>query len=298
MAHRKHAGPSRPLRPIHVIHTLTAACLLAACTSAPQERTASPAATVPAIETTAATATATPLAPILDPAYGPRVEAKEGPYRFRIPAAYFRNQAGPYFDGSWDVHVRWPALGPVPLHKWRDLSIDEQATLVHVGYSYIDKVDIDTLLERYTTPDGDSPEARDDPTQSLRLRSRSGPVHGLWRFSVDYAAHKRFVDTYHKGSPAMLEPRNRDDWYVAYRPDGGIRTLIICDSLEIPEQYAIEGGGVRHLGGIPIPSCRHYFTLPERRIEVDLDYKRVFLRDWALFERRAVELMDAFLVKD
>ncbi|TCZ82818.1 hypothetical protein [Lysobacter sp. N42] len=271
---------------------VAALALLTACASTP------PTPAAPGAAAAQPAASAAPLDPILDPAYGPLVEAKAGPYRFRIPAAYFRTQLGPYFDGSWGVELLWPRLGPVPLGGRRDLDVRGQARVVSVDYSYIDRVDINSLIERYVTPNGDSAEQLEDPTQSLHLRSRHGPVHGLWRYSVDYATHKRHIDKFHGGHPAMLEPRNRNDWYVAYRPDGRLRTLIDCDSLEFPEQYVIEGERLRHLGGVPIPGCVHYFTLPERKVRVMLDYNRVFLKDWALFERRAVELLDAFLVND
>ncbi|MFZ5658104.1 MAG: hypothetical protein ACOY37_13830 [Pseudomonadota bacterium] len=238
------------------------------------------------------------LAPVLAPDYGPLHEAKVGPYRFRVPAAYFRFQSGPYFDGSWGVHVLWPNLGPVPLGRLREQTVLDQAHDVSIDFSYIDKIDIRQKLDRHTRPFSDTPETRDDPSESFSGRIRGEAVHGLTPWRVDVEAYRRYANKYYPGNPRALEPRNRDDWYVAYSPDGQLRTLIVCDSSEIPEQYVIEGRRLRYLGGVPAPGCTHTFNLLDRKIAIDMSYSRGLLRDWALFEKRAVELFDTFLVKD
>lgn len=244
----------------------------------------------------ASTAVATPGPPVIRPDYGPLHDARVGPYRFRVPAAYFRHQSGPYFDGSWGLHIRWPDLGPVPLGQMRSLMRQQWAHTVSIDFAYIDKLDIRELLDRRTRPLSHLPEALEDPAEGFAGRIRGAQVHGLTPWRVDMAAFRRYVDRHHDGNPAVLEPNNRKDWYVAYTPEGRLRTLIICDPADVADQYVIEGPALRDLGGTPVPQCRHHFNLVDHRIAIALSYNRAVLRDWAVFERRAVELFDGMRI--
>lgn len=220
------------------------------------------------------------------------VEGRVGPNRFRFPANFYYDQIGPDFQGSVSLILLWPRLEPVPpgigFHDHQNL-FDRRIT---ASLNYVDAVPIEGLLDRKLQPMSEYEVG--DPLETLELRRRGKPVHGLTPYYTDFEK----LEIWHRARygdvpPAVLDRSSslNDDWYVARGRDGKVTTYVECTSHEVTDGIRFEGDRVVHAKP-PIAQCMHFFTLPGKRIEVWLRYKRAFLHDWRRIEHRVRTVLD------
>ncbi len=214
------------------------------------------------------------------------VEARLGPHVFRFPANYYRDQMGPNFDGSFSLLVQWPDLQPLPPgeRSGQDMAtFDRQIT---IAPHYVDRVPIETLLDRMTMPMAEpgSIEA-DDPRDRLDLMVVQPEHDGLTPYVVDQAKlasyARRYKDT--MGVPTGTRAGSYKDWFVRRDARGQLLTVITCDPQPEP------GADTR-------PQCTHDFTIPEQLISVSVDYDRSFLIGWEKIESRARALLAEYRI--
>ena len=206
------------------------------------------------------------------------VEARLGPHRFLIPANYFRDQIGPDFQGNFSLLVQWPDLEPLPPGKRSGQDMDTFHRQITISPGYVDRVPIDTLLERMAAPTAEpgSIEAN-DPRERLDLMLVQPERDGLTPYVVDVSALEAFRDAEAAQLGMRRTPIRRDslqDWFVRRDEAGKLVTLIRC-SLE-PEP-----------GDDRRPGCVHDFVIPELKVAVSMDYGREYLSGWRRIEDRA-----------
>lgn len=214
------------------------------------------------------------------------VEARLGPHRLRIPANYFRDQIGPDFQGNFSLLVQWPDLEPLPpgQRSGQDMAtFDRQIT---IAPRYVDRVPIETLLERMTVPMAPpgSPTL-EDPSRRLALMLPQAERYGLTPYVVDTKRLAEYdaAEAARLGVPVHRTPDSYQDWFV--RRDGNDRllTLIRCDREPPPGDHRKAG-------------CTHDFILPELRIAVSIDYGREYLSGWHRIEERARALIARYRI--
>ena len=221
------------------------------------------------------------------------VEARLGPHRFRFPANFYYDQMGPDFQGSVSLILLWPRLEPAP--PGQNFHDDQNRFDRHINASlhYVDAVPIEGLLDRKLQPSSDYEVG--DPLLTLELRQRGKPRHGLIPYYTDFQRVESSTRARYGNVPGDALDRSsvlNDDWYLARGPDGAVDTFIKCTSHELPDGIRFEGENVVEAKP-PIALCKHVFTLPEKRIEVSLRYKRAFLHDWQRIETRVRTLIGA-----
>ena len=212
------------------------------------------------------------------------VETRLGPHRYLIPANYFYDQIGPDFQGGVALSVQWPDLQPLPPATNFHNDMETFYKAIRIVVDYIDRVPIDTLLERMTRAGGAS-DARDDPNENLHLRIEGEPIHGLTPYYADLG---KIESHFHKTGAYTNRERLlawAKDWYVARDTHGKLTTLIKCDSRELPDGLTIQGDGVVD-GETNNASCEHSMVIAGDNISVSIGYNRVFLKDWKRIEDR------------
>lgn len=265
---------------------LIAACLaLAACTSSSLPSS-------PVQESAAVTDTA-----ISSDGVRP-VEARLGPHRFMIPANYYDSQLGPDFQGNLRLILQWPDLQPLPPGVRYDADPLRFNRSIGISPDYIDRVPLETLLERNLHSDIDPPQqAREDPSLNIDLRLRGQPVFGLQPYYLDFAKYDVYLRHRHGDAIDLAEqrssPLNRD-WFVSRDAQGRLTTLITCNSREMADGAVLRGDTLE-LGEPPaLAACEHQFVLPRYRALVRIDYPRVFLQDWNRIQTRVAALFDQY----
>jgi hypothetical protein len=229
----------------------------------------------------------------------PLMEACLGPYKLKIPANYFDDQMGPYFDGSFSLNLEYPDLNAFAPGERSNLKLDVSTRTVAISYRYLDRVEPDERLRVEYMP---SPEAgnHDAPSDRLDMRIKGEPIHGLTPYYPDMA---RIVAYYQaKGySPSLrvMQAEGQDDWYVDRSDDGIIRTIIKCTSREVADtgvEYR-QGKMVRSKED-KLPMCKHMIMLPDQRIAIDITYVRAALPEWRRIQARATEALKQFSAAD
>lgn len=209
------------------------------------------------------------------------VEARLGPHRFRIPANYFRDQIGPDFQGNWSLLVQWPDLQPLPPGMRSGQNMETFDRQITITPSYVDRVPIETLLERTTRPmaEPDWIEAQ-DPRRRLDLMKAQPEHDGLVPYVVDTEKLEDYARRYHDaiGVSTKTGPETYKDWFVRRDGEGRLLTVIRCD--HEPEPDSRER-----------PQCTHDFTIPEAKIAISIDYPREYLTGWRRIEERARALL-------
>lgn len=215
------------------------------------------------------------------------VEARLGPYRFAIPANYFRDQIGPDFQGNFSLLVQWPDLEPLPPGKRSGQDMETFDRQITIAPDYVDRVPIETLLEKYTVPVApeNSPSLQ-DPSESLDRMLPQPARHGLTPYIVDKQALDAYTASEATRLGLRLRPREREsyrDWFVRRDGSGALVTLIKCN-------HEPEPGEIRR------PVCNHEITIPELRISVSIDYAREYLPEWKRIEDEARALIARYRV--
>lgn len=216
-------------------------------------------------------------------------DACVGPTHFRFPANMFRDQMGPSFQGYFTLVLMWPDLQPAAPGKLNGQPIEQVMARVQISPYHVDRVPIETVLERSTRPIPGT-ESPQDPTRSLALRDRQPARFGLTPF---YVNPQRFADFHADqsrrfGNKSRAKIEDTQDWYLRRDSTGRLATLIQCNSHLEPDGYAIQG---RQLVGNPSDQtsaqCTHEFVLEDLKTKISIDYPRALLGDWMRFETRA-----------
>ncbi|MBB3175712.1 hypothetical protein [Variovorax sp. Sphag1AA] len=225
------------------------------------------------------------------------VDACLGPHHYRIPANYFRDQMGPDFEGGIYMVVLWPHLQPQAPGKLSELGVEGWARTVKARLYYIDRVPIDDMLAKSIQP-MDYQKDRQDPTAQLDLRDRQPQRFGLTPYYVNAERLEAFGMKRERelGIPVGAPLEKQDDWYLGHDAKGRLTTVIKCDSHLRPDGYVIEGNRLLNQGHWST-GCTQSIVMPEVSTMVQIDYRRVFLKDWKRFEDRARELLTKYRVR-
>lgn len=282
--------------PVLAASVLAASLALAACnSSAPPSR--------PAQEPHAMTDTAA------SPYTDQPVEARLGPHRFKIPANYFDTQLGPDFQGNMRLILQWPDLQPLaPGERYFEGGELRLARNIDITPDYIDRVPLQTSLERALISNVDSDqERRDDPALNPDLRIHGAAVAGLTPYYTDFAkvdAYQRALDREKPGGGRPgAEPASRagdrdaafnNDWFVGRDANGTLTTVIKCTARELPDGAEIDGDTLRLLDAPKLSMCSHDFTLPGYDARINVSYLRVFMKDWRRIEQRIRGLFEQY----
>lgn len=214
------------------------------------------------------------------------VEARLGPHRFRIPANYFRDQIGPDFQGNFSLLVQWPDLEPLPPGKRSGQDMETFDRQITISPDYVDRVPIETLLERMTLPIAppNSP-SQEDPSRRLDLMLPQAERDGLTPYVVDTKRLAEYdaAESARLGVPVRRTPDSYQDWFVRHDAGGHLVTLIRCDREPAPGDHRKAG-------------CVHDFTIPELRIAISIDYGREYLSGWQRIEDRARALIAKYRI--
>jgi hypothetical protein len=227
------------------------------------------------------------------------VDACIGPTHYRFPANLFRDQMGPDFQANFSLVVMWPDLKPAEPGKLKGQPMDLVMSRVHISPNYVDRVPVETLLERYISP-SESQVRENDPTAILALRDRQPERFGLTPYFVNPALFEAREDQRQRatGSKFRAPLRNIDDWYLSRDASDRLTTLIKCDSHLRPEGYVAEGGAL-----VKVPTertnaqCSHHIVMDDVKASVEISYKRALLHEWKRFEIRARELFESHWVR-
>lgn len=225
------------------------------------------------------------------------VEVNLGPHRFRIPANYFDIERGQDTQGFMRLILRWPELAPLPAGThYLSGGETERARNIDISPDYIDRVPLQTSLERDLISSTDSEQERlENPTLNPDLRIAGEPVYGLMPYYTDFAK----VDAYYRkrygkngDTAAQRHSLFNNDWLVGRDAQGTLTTVIKCTSREEPEGARIVEGRLELLDAPMLPSCSHSFLMPRYSTNVRVSYQRIFVRDWKRIEQRIREIFD------
>lgn len=216
-------------------------------------------------------------------------DACVGPHHFRFPANMFRDQMGPDFQGNFTLVLMWPDLQPAPPGKLNGQPFDQVMARVQISPDYVDRVPIETLLERFThmTYGGDSER---DPSSVLALRDRQADRFGLTPYYVNAQRFEDFQTEQNRrlGMKGRGKVENTSDWYLQRDDAGRLITFIRCDSHLKPDGYTARNGTlVKNPNERTNAQCVHHFVMEDMKADVSIDYPRALLGEWKRFEDRA-----------
>ena len=216
-------------------------------------------------------------------------DACVGPTHFRFPANMFRDQMGPDFQGNFTLVLMWPDLQPAAPGKLNGQPMEQVMARVRIIPYHVDRVPIETVLERSTRPIPGT-ESPQDPTRSLALRDRQPARFGLTPF---YVNPQRFADFHADqsrrfGNKSRAKIEDTQDWYLYHDNTGRLTTLIRCDSHLEPDGYAIQGRQLVKIPNDPTNAqCTHRFVMKDIKADISISYPRALLSEWMKFETRA-----------
>lgn len=227
----------------------------------------------------------------------PLMDACLGPYKLRIPANYFDDQMGPYFDGSFSLNLEYPGLAPFAPGERTPLKLDVATRTVAIRYDYLDRVEPAEFIYRLTHKSHDTSSRQQQPPEdNLETRIAGEPVYGL----VPHYADPERIAAYYRArnfpaSAPVMQPAWHEDWFVAPAAADGRYTFIRCTS------HRVNGTGVEFRQGRmarkknePLPMCTHTTVLPGRRIAIEISYVRAALPDWKRIQQRAITALEQF----
>ncbi|MCS4235469.1 hypothetical protein [Stenotrophomonas sp. BIGb0135] len=230
------------------------------------------------------------------------VEARLGPNRFLIPANYYNDQVGPSPDIGLELTLFWPTLDAAPPGNYPMRTVDEQYRQVSATVVPIDRIPIESVLDRMVTTDwtteAGSLRSR-DPRARLELRGRQPEVFGLAPYVIDEARMPPFAAEYEAmyGHELLRNPDGEKDWYIVRSTDGALVTFIACSSQRLRQDgLVISGDRVTPDGSGRAAMCSHHFVDSEKRIAFSVSYPRVLLKDWKRVEDAMRGVMDRYQV--
>jgi hypothetical protein len=225
------------------------------------------------------------------------VDACLGPHLYRIPANYFDDQMGPDFQGNFILKIMWPDLQPLPPGQRAEKNFYKE---ISIYPKYIDRVPIESVLERHTDSKltyGKDSMFYDHPGYRLDLRDKQPQVFGLIPYYVNREKYEAFWEQIDRHKSPDLHLEQQRDWYLYRDAQDRLQTVIRCDSHLQPDGYVIKDGKVSRTEDETSAGCDHFFVIPEDNVEVEVGYRRVFLKDWKRIEDRAHELLARYRVK-
>lgn len=227
------------------------------------------------------------------------VDACIGPTHYRFPANLFRDQMGPDFQAGIYMVLLWPDLQAAPPGKLNLEPLASAPNWVGISVDHVDRVPVETLLERYISP-SESQVRENDPTAILALRDRQPERFGLTPYFVNPTLFEAREDQRQRetGSKFRAPLRNIDDWYLSRDASGRLTTLIKCDSHLRPEGYVAEGRSLVKVPNVRTNAlCTHYIVMDDVKASVEISYHRELLHEWKRFENRARELFATHRVR-
>ena len=226
------------------------------------------------------------------------VEACLGPNKFMIPMHYFTHQAGPDFQGSIGVSLRWPTLEPLSPGEAgaEDFFEKHSSNMIDVGVDYIDRIPIKNYLPNSIKPQHDFEIG--DPAEDIDLRIKGEVIYGLTPYYADLMAIKKYLmDNGYKNTSHENIVRNGDDWYLAFDAAGEVSTMITCDNREIPGTRLIDGQLEDTQPGVNRGMCDHAFVMEKYKLIFRASYLRAYLQDWKRIEDTVRDLFEKTLVR-
>ena len=211
-----------------------------------------------------------------------------GPHRFVLPANWFIDGRGPDFQGNVTLALHWPSLEPYPPGQpYSSFTTGPMRNQrVVVALTYIDRVPIDELPERYVTPQAD--EDASNPSNNLALRVRLPDRYGLevYRTDLEKVALYSAQEMQRPPRPPENYIGADTDWFIRRDDAGRIRTVIKCDDGRRPDGEAIDGDRLVEIpGSTKSPQCgSHLFAMAEYSISIRAGYSRPIVRDWQRIE--------------
>ncbi|MFN3495077.1 MAG: hypothetical protein ACK40L_11270 [Hydrogenophaga sp.] len=153
------------------------------------------------------------------------VDACIGPTHYRFPANLFRNQMGPDFQANFSLVVMWPDLQPAEPGKLNGQPMDLVMARVQISPKYVDRVPIETLLERYASKEAF--QAEDDPS-ILAQRDQQPERFGLTPYSVNPERFRAFnaAQAQRLGQKSRAKLENEKDWLLHRDALGRLTTFI------------------------------------------------------------------------
>jgi hypothetical protein len=230
------------------------------------------------------------------------VEARLGLHRFMIPANYYNDQVGPSPDIGLELTLFWPTLDAAPPGNYAVRTVDEQYRQVSATVVPIDRIPIESVLDRMVTTDGTTEAGslrRRDPRARLELRARQSEVFGLSPYVIDEVRMPPFAAEYEAtyGQQLLRNPDGEKDWYIVRSIDGALVTFIACSSQRLRQDgLLIRGDQVTPDGSGRAAMCSHHFVDAQKRIAFDVSYPRVLLKDWNRMEDAMRGVMDRYQV--
>ncbi|MET4680055.1 Smlt3025 familytype IV secretion system inhibitor [Stenotrophomonas rhizophila] len=218
------------------------------------------------------------------------VDVKLGPNTFRIPANYLDSQIAPWPGEGVSLVIEWPDMKPTPPGARANPRTNDFRKEIRVLIDYVDRIPIDTSLERHVTNDAITDEGsveRGNPADRLDLRIAQPEQLGLIPYAINEALMSEYARVYEAryGRPHPRNPAYEEDWYVARGSDGALTTFIKCDSSKHSgDGLEIHGSDIVDTPGDTVASCTHYIVDIEDSLSISLNYNRVFLKDWKAME--------------
>jgi hypothetical protein len=218
------------------------------------------------------------------------VKVTLGPNTFWIPANYLDSQIAPWPGDGVSLVIEWPDMKPTPPGARANPRTNDFHKEISVLIDYIDRVPIETSLERLSSNNAVTEEhsiERRNPKDRLDLRVAQPEHMGL----IPYAIDQNLMDAYSRdyearyGRPYTRNPAYQDDWYIARGAGGELTTFIKCDNTAFRKDgVRLEGDQVISIPKEVAADCDHYMSDVANSLSVRLSYKRAFLKDWKAME--------------
>ena len=226
------------------------------------------------------------------------VELKLGPNTFGIPANYLDSQIAPWPGEGVFLVIEWPDMKPTAPGARANPRTNDFRKEIRVLVSYVDRVPIDSVLERLSSNEAITKEdwlERRDPADRLDLRVAQPDRLGLTPYAINESLMDHYARAYEAkyGRPHPRNPAFEDDWYISRGPDGKLSSFIKCDSPEHSDDgLEIKGNDIIDAPGRTIAGCTHYIVDIENSLSISLNYNRVFLRDWRAMEQAIRDVLN------
>lgn len=230
------------------------------------------------------------------------VEARLGPHRFMIPANYYNDQVGPSPGIGLELTLFWPTLEAAPPGNHPARTINEQYRQASATVVPVDRVPIDSVLDRLVTTDWTAEVGslrRRDPRARLDLRTQQSEMFGLTPYIIDEDRMARFAKAFEaiNGHEPLRNPATEKDWYIARSPDGALVTFIACSSKRLSEDgLVVSEDEITSDGSAQAAMCSHHFVDSDKRIAFNMSYPRVLLLDWKRMEEAMRDVMDRYQI--
>jgi len=231
------------------------------------------------------------------------VEVKLGPNTFEIPANYLDSQIAPWPGEGVSLVIEWPDMKPTAPGARANPRTNDFRKEIRVLVSYVDRVPIDSVLERLSSNEAITEEdwlERRNPADRLDLRVAQPERLGLTPYAINESLMGQYARAYEAkyGRPLPRNPAFEDDWHISRGAGGALSSFIKCDSPKHSgDGLEIKGKDIIDAPGRTIAGCTHYIVDIENSLSISLNYNRVFLRDWKAMEQAIRDVLNRTKVR-